>query len=192
MKVRMIVLLVAAIGVVVVTEYRVAQPDAPQSRIATDEYSMSMAPSFAGYDARTENLHLFRLKSYIGRHAMIIAFCGKNADVATDANVKELIAQQETILSKGFKVVVVSANLPQEIRKNELPDGFDLVSDVEQSKRGELFGAHKAFRSFDSKTNQPNSRLFFIDRAGNVPVDEKGPVALLDPVTDLKKLLGIE
>lgn len=188
MKPRLIVLILAAIAVIVATEFRVARHDPPQPTIATDEFPLAMAPSFAGYDSE---MHLFRLKSYIGRHALFVVFCGENKEALKLPIVVQLMAHQDTIQSKGMQVIIVTTNLPQENRGIELPDGFELISDFEQSKTGQLFSAHNAFRSFDVINSVPRSSTFFIDRAGNVPVNAEGPVALVNPGKDIQSLLGI-
>jgi hypothetical protein len=188
MKPRLLFLIAATIGLVVIVEYRLSQPDEGQQLIASDEFPMALAPSFAGYDPE---MHLFRLKSYVGRQALFVVFCGEQKDAAADANVIHLTAHQDAVAAKGIRVVVVTRNLPQENRKLNLPAEFDLISDFEQTKTGELFKAHKSFRCFDAQAELPLAKIFFIDRAGNVPVNEGTPVGLVHPDTDIDRLLGV-
>jgi hypothetical protein len=188
MKLRLMLLVLAMIAVFGAVEYRLSNPLARQQLLASDEYPLALAPSFAGYD---QQMHLFRLKSYVGRQAMFVVFCGENKKADTDPNVSHLVSHLDELNSKGIRVVVVTPNLPQENRKIDLPDDFDLISDFEQTKTGELYKAHKAFRSFDSKSKKPLAKVFFIDRAGNVPVNEGVPVGLLNPDSDIDRLLDV-
>lgn len=189
MKAPLIVLILAAVAIFAAVEYRLSQPDERQPRSMFEEAPRSIAPSFAGYDS---DMHLFRLKSFIGRQALLVVFCGEDKDVLHDSNVAHLIAHQTDVAARGFRVVIVTMNLPQEIRAIELPDGFDLISDFEQSQTGELFKAHKSFASFDPAKNAPLAKIFFIDRAGNVAFSKGAPQGLGDPITDLDHLLGVE
>ena len=77
--------------------------------------------------------------------------------------------------------------MPQQNEKLDFPDSFRFVTDLPP-----IWAAHRCWNCFDEATEQPIENLFFIDRAGNVTVDDGLPVPLENDASAIDRVLGIE
>jgi peroxiredoxin len=147
------------------------------------------APFFELYDQRKPP-QLVRLKSYLGRHRIVLVFFDERGGLY-DPALEWLRKHAETLRRQDVKVFAISPALPQTHRKMlesleaDEPAPFQMLSDLDGSVHGQ-YGL-----SID-KSNQLATGVFLIDRAGNLPGNRKHPLPLKDPPGDLSREFGLE
>ena len=189
MRLRLLVLPIAAIGIFAAVEYRLAQeldPESDDSRrgaVAIPQ-QLALAPTF---EARDAQLNFFRLDRFLGRHAVFVVFFDQEAGAAGSEILQHLKSHDADLRRTGTRVVGVSCALPQQNRKWECPDSFDLVTDLEQQ-----WEIHRQWGLFDEATRETRSAVFYIDRAGRVAMRAGVPVPLEEPDRKIDELLGVQ
>lgn len=162
----------------------------------------SPAPLFEGVDS---NNRLFRLKSYIGRHPILLVFYSGERGVDQSELLTTLYQHRTELDDAGVVVVGVSGAIPQHNRAAaarlagtdaEFP--FPLVTDIpppqstgslKSGKTPAPFDAHRIWGVYDEADDQPRTGAFLIDRAGNVMFRNGLPEPLSDPQAAIETLI---
>lgn len=180
---RLLILFFAGTVIAAVSTWRVtnnvSQDYAGQLNAAAVKRSVSyFRGDFEGLDADNR---LIRLRGYLGRHRILLAFF--DAKVGADKDVSLLKLRENFALLKAadVKVIAVSTALPQENRAamsadrgGEFP--FPLVTDVDPRGVGGVLEIHRKWSRLDPETNYTLPGIFFIDRKGEVSYGRTGPI----------------
>ena len=155
-----------------------ADPDRPIVRTR-------QAPFFELYNDHKPP-QLVWLKSYIGRHQIVLVFFDPEAGLEGDPVLVWLRRHADALRSQHVKVFAISGELPQTHRKmlkewltEEEPPPFQLLTDLTGS-------AHRVYGRVDDQTQKLLPGVFLIDRAGNLPGNEKHPLPLANPLADFR------
>ncbi len=130
---------------------------------ANTPLSLQPAPPFELLDSKKPS-ELVRLKTYLGRHRIVLVFFDAAAGADHDPNLLRLRADYELLKSTGTVVVGVSPALPQENRKVFKRSGdfpFSLLSDPD-------LRVHELWGRYNNETKAAQPGLFLIDRKGDV------------------------
>lgn len=151
-------------------------------------YALQRAPSFEATETtETDRSGFFRLERYLGRQALILVFFDGAAGADESVTLQHLRSHADQIDARGIMIVGVSSALPQQNEKLDFPDSFRFVTDLPP-----IWAAHRRWNCFDEATERPIEKIFFIDRAGNVTVDDGLPVPLENDASAIDRVLGIE
>lgn len=187
MKPRILVLPVTALLIISAVVWK-QQQTYPPTDPRLLRYALQPAPSFEATETtETDRSGFFRLERYLGRQALLLVFFDGEAGADASETLQHLRSHAEQIDDRGIMVVGVSSALPQHNEKLDFPDSFRFVTDLPP-----IWTAHRRWNSFDESTEQPIEKVFFIDRAGNVTVDDGLPVPLENDASAIDRVLGIE
>jgi peroxiredoxin len=177
MRPRILILPVAAIIITAMVVYK--QTRTYDQRPIGSVVRLQSAPLFEEFD---ENNQPVRLKTYIGRHIILLAFFNGELGADRDPQLLKLRAAHSQLAKQNIVVLAVGTSLPQEnrsaINRGE-PFPFPLLSDVD-------YDTHRRWGRFDEATDRPFTGVFHIDRAGRVSSTKNVP----QPVVDLDRLLA--
>ena len=133
-------------------------------------------PLFELYNAKQPS-ELMRLKSFLGRHRIILVFFDSRLGADRDPRLLRLYRAAGQIEKAGIIVLAVSGALPSEnrqaterARKSGLRILFPLLSDPPSTSASPEMGylVHRAWGRYDEQARQPQPGIFLIDRAGTV------------------------
>ncbi len=184
MRPRVLILPLSAVVIAGLCAYKLSQseepPDPDRSIVLTRQ-----APFFELYNDHKPP-QLVWLKSYIGRHRIVLVFFDPQTGLKGDPALVWLRRHAGGLHSRNVKVFAISQALPQTHRKmlkawladDEEPP-FEFLTDLTGS-------AHRAYGRFDEKTKALLTGVFLIDRAGNLPWDESHPLPLERPLEALE------
>jgi peroxiredoxin len=186
MKRRVFVLPLSALVIAGLCAYKLSRSD-EHSDSNRPTSIIRQAPAFELYDQRKPP-QVVRLKSFLGRHEIVLVFFSENVGLS-DPVLAWLRDNAEQIQSEGVKVIAISQALPQVHRKmlqdvlraNEVVP-FQMLSDLDGAVH-EQYGV-----AVNDKAALP--RLFFIDRAGNLPWEREHALPAEEPVEELKRRFG--
>ncbi|MHC4877233.1 MAG: redoxin domain-containing protein [Planctomycetota bacterium] len=187
MKPRILVLPLAAVLILAAVIWKQQQTYLPTDPRLT-RYARGPAPSFEATETtETDSSGFFRLERYLGRQALLLVFFDGEAGAEASETLQHLRSHADQIDERGIMVVGVSSALPQQNEKLDFPDSFRFVTDLPP-----IWAAHRRWNCFDESAEQPVSNVFFVDRAGNVPVEDGLPVPLENSSAEIDRVLGIE
>jgi peroxiredoxin len=188
MRPQLLILPIAAIGIFAAVEYRLTQEQPGStdhtSGTAVSQQQLVLAPTF---EARDAQLNFFRLDRFLGRHAVFVVFFDRTAGAGGSEILQHLKSHDDALRRTGTRVLGVSCALPQENRKWEFPESFDLVTDLE-----EQWEIHRQWGLFNESTRETKPAVFYIDRAGRVAMQAGLPLPLENPDQQIDVLLEIE
>ena len=151
--------------------------------------AIRQAPFFELYDHRKPP-QVVRLKSFIGRHWIVLAFFDEKTGLA-DPVLAWLRENAESLRRENVKVFAISTALPQTHRKMlektlkaDEPIPFQMLSDIEGY-------AHQQFGLVDEDRKR-STGVFLIDRAGNLRWNRERPLPLEDPTAELAREFELE
>jgi peroxiredoxin len=129
-----------------------------------------------------------RLKSYIGRHKLLIVFFDGSRGPDHSQLLGQLVGKYTEIHATGAVVLAISAARPSQNRyganlehlkvdpsgaaaseQEELRYPFLLLSDILDYKE------HRNYQAFDERTGKPRESVFVVDRAGLIQYTHLGP-----------------
>ncbi len=196
MRYRILFLPLAAIVIAGLCLYKLNRTY-PEGPVVLPEYTQA-APLFEGLDADNE---LFRLKTYLTRHPILVAFYDGRAGADQSAVIRRLMERHAALEENGVIVVGVSTALPQENRRaipslvekdQEFP--FPLVTDVPPE-----MAIHARYglvepvsldpsRPPADEEREPRTGTFLIEKTGQVPWSQTGPKPLERPLETIDDL----
>lgn len=187
-KPRIMILPLAAILITLAVVWKLQQTYPPPDPNLT-RYLRRPAPSFEATEVTaSESSGFFRLERYLGRQAVLLVFFDGEQGGDASPVLQHLKSHAETIEEQNILVVAVSSALPQHNRTLNFPDSFRFVTDLPP-----VWDAHRRWNCFDDADNRPLEKVFFIDRAGRVPIDDDGlPVPLEDERAEIDRILGLD
>ncbi|HUG91653.1 MAG TPA: redoxin domain-containing protein [Planctomycetaceae bacterium] len=197
---RILVLPVAAAIIAGLCAYRLTRP--PDTRTFIPPPLMVALPPQLEFELFDQHKppERVRLKSFLGRHAIVVVFFDGTAGANDDGVLLRLRRDAAVVKSRGVIALGVSTALPQENRpladddprkpddtRDRTPFLFPLLADVPPECR-----VHRAWGRYDTANDRPLSGVFLIDRAGRIAWDEDldGPRPLEQPQQVLDGLLG--
>ena len=130
-------------------------------------FAVMPAPKIEGLN---EHNQMFRLSAYLGRHQVIVIFFDGALGATRCPDLIELRDRAEELNRRGVKVVAVSQAIPQVNRDAQLMMGEVpgvMISDVD----GVI--PHQGGRL--TKSGEPLTGLFLVDRKGSVAFTEGQP-----------------
>lgn len=172
-----LVLLSAAAAIAMLCAYKLTRTYEPTA----GPLSMRRAPVFELLDSRDPS-QTVRLKSFVGRHSIVLLFFDGEAGADGDANLLALRSMYATLKTDGIVAFGISTALPQDNRKSFERGGkfpFPLLSDPD-------FRVHRLWGRFDEQRRVPLQGLFLIDRKGDVAWKAGFP----QPSGDVEQVLG--
>ncbi|NQV28422.1 MAG: redoxin domain-containing protein [Rhodopirellula sp.] len=184
MRLRILILPLAAAVISGLVWYKLQQNPArnPTSQISV--VSRLQAPSIEALD---QDNSITRLKSFQGRHNLLVVFFDGEAGAETDSTLRHLKQHADELKAADYHVIAISSALPQQNRKTDFPPLFHLITDP-----APIWKIHRDWGSgcFDKSTGTPRTAVFHIDRAGNV-TGRSEPVPLEHPDQQIDALLGL-
>jgi peroxiredoxin len=177
MRTRLLILPVAVIIITALVVYK--QTRTYRKRPAVSVKTFVPAPLFEELD---ENNQPVRLKTYIGRHTILVAFFDGELGADRDPQLVKLRAAHARLEKHDVIVLAVGTSLPQENRKaisRGEPFPFPLLSDVD-------YDSHRRWGRFDEAGGKTLTGVFRVDRKGSVASTGNLP----KPVADLDRLLA--
>lgn len=130
-----------------------------------------------------------RLKSYLGRHRILLVFFDNEAGADKDPVLVALREHRETIQKDRVIVLGISTALPQQNRQairrgGEIP--FPLLTDLD----GMVCQTWGVLNMRDDGSFRNRPAVFVIDRAGTVAWKGENPQPVADPLDHLDSLLS--
>lgn len=184
MRLRILVLPLAAIILIITVHYRLSHPPERRTPRLISQMPRHPAPEFEGITAENKP---FRLQSYLGRYELLVVFFDGERGAIKDAVLSFLRQHLGALKSSGVMVVAVSTALPQQNREAAFPEPFVFVTDV-----APICEAHRRWGCFSEADQKPRGSVFHINRAGQVATKGGLPVPLSEPIRELSALLKIE
>lgn len=197
MRQRLLLLPVAALVIAGLCTWKLTRP--PQRQvIPRDTPGTAMpAPDFelpdqgrdvgTAEEPRTEPSHRVRLKTYLGRHEILLAFFDGDLGADQDPTLKLLNSRYESLQNRGIVVLGVTTALPQQNRQAARKAGgvpFSLLTDVD----GTVCAHWGCLEVRDDGTRRTKPALFLIDRAGRIRWGERLPIPESDPAKTIESL----
>ena len=184
MKLRILVLPLAA-AIIAGMVWHKLQRD--HQRSPTSQQTTTARIQAPPIEALDKDNSITRLKSFQGRHNLLVVFFDGEAGAASDKTLLHLKSHAAELEAADFHVIAVSSALPQQNRNTEFPPLFHLLSDP-----APIWKIHRAWGtgSFDKEAELPRQAVFHIDRAGNVAGSSE-PIPLTNPDQQIDKLLGL-
>lgn len=184
MRLRILVLPLAAAVIAGLVWHKLQQdhrrsPGTPDGQIARMQ-----APPIEAIDAENS---ITRLKSFLGRHNLLVMFFDGEAGAGADKTLQHLKQHSAELKAADYHVIAISSALPQQNRKTEFPPLFHLLTDP-----APIWKVHREWGSgcFDEEAGSPRQAVFHIDRAGNVAGTSE-PIPLDNPDQQIDELLGL-
>ncbi len=181
---RVVLLGFAALVIVGLCSWKLTRPKI--SVVAPRELAENAmpAPDFEladqGADLGSEEEHRsapsrrVRLRTYLGRHLILLAFFNDAAGADRDPILTQLRTAHESLKANDVIVLAVSTALPQENRaaiRRGGPYPFPLLTDLD----GTVCAAWGCLNVRDDGSRETRSALFVIDRAGRVGWGDRLP-----------------
>lgn len=197
---RILVLPAAAMIIGALCAYKISRP--PERRSFVPPPLLVPLPSNLEFDLFDQSKlpERVRLRSFIGRHPVIVVFfdadAGANADSVLVRSRRDIAA----VKSRSVVVLGVSTALPQENRprtlndprtsdgtSDRLPFPFPLLTDLPPECR-----VHRNWGRYDAARGRALPGVFLIDRGGRIAWDQERhiPRPLEQPMQVLDELLG--
>ena len=185
MRRRVLILPLSAVVIAALCAYKLSRSEEPADPDRPIVLTRQ-APFFELYNQQKPP-QLVWLKSYIGRHRIVLVFFDPQAGLENDPVLVWLRRHAETLRSQNVKVFAISGELPQTHRKmfkewlaEDEPPPFQILTDLTGS-------IHRVYGRYDDQTQTLLTGVFLIDRAGNLPWEPTHPLALTDPLADLQQ-----
>lgn len=141
----------------------------------------------SGAARRTDPSRRVRLRSYLGRHEILLAFFDGDEGADRDSVLLRLKSSEPQLRQRGIIVLAVTTALPQQNRAASQRAGgfpFPLLSDVD----GTICAEWGCLKLRDDGARQTTPALFFIDRAGRVGWQDRLPRPESDPEQTIASL----
>lgn len=185
MRLRILVLPAAAVVISAMVWHKLSQDHKQNSPVSTHTVTTNrmQAPPIEALD---QDNSITRLKSFQGRHNLLVVFFNGEVGAAADETLQHLKQHADDLKTRDYHVIAVSSALPQQNRSAEFPPLFHLLTDP-----APMFKIHREWgsASFDEESGSPKQAVFHIDRAGNVEGTSE-PVPLTNPDQQIDELLG--
>ncbi len=184
MRPRLLVLPIAAVIIAGLCAWKLSRIDEERTRIRHIPQAMRPAPPFELYDDRKPS-QIVRLKSYLGRHRVLVAFFDGEAGADRSPVLLRLKRDFDRLDREDVKVFAISDAIPQHNRAASARAGgfpFPLLTDLTRR-------AHEDWGLADPKSGELRQGVFVIDRAGNVAWDKTHPRPVDDPNSFLSDLI---
>jgi peroxiredoxin len=184
MKLRILVLPLAAAIIASMVWHKLQQD---HQRSPTSQRSTTARIHAPPIEALDKDNSITRLKSFQGRHNLLVVFFDGEAGADSDKTLQHLKSHAAELKAADFHVIAVSSALPQQNRKTKFPPLFHLLTDP-----APIWKIHREWGSgsFDKVEEQPRPAVFHIDRAGNVAGSSE-PIPLANPDQQIDQLLGL-
>jgi peroxiredoxin len=184
MRLRILVLPLAAAVISGMVWQKLHQDHQRRPTTALANATRIQAPPIEALDRENS---ITRLKSFQGRHNLIVVFFDGETGATADKTLQHLKQHSVELAAADYHVIAVSSALPQQNRKTDFPPFFHLLTDPEP-----IWKIHREWGSgsFDQESGLPRQAVFYIDRAGNVAGSSE-PIPFANPDRDIDKLLGL-
>ena len=184
MRLRILVLPLAAAVIAGLVWHKHNQVHRRQPATANGKIARIQAPPIEAIDAENS---ITRLKSFLGRHSLLVVFFDGQTGADADKTLHHLKQHSAELKAADYHVIAVSSALPQQNRKTDFPPLFHLLTDP-----APVWKVHRNWGSgcFDKKAGSPRQAVFHIDRAGNVTGTSE-PTPLANPDQQIDELLGL-
>ena len=179
---RVLILPLAAVVIAGLCAWKLSRLDDEERRhrTAVRPPAMRSAPAFELYDDHKPS-QIVRLKSYLGRHRILVVFFDGQAGADRSPVLLRLKREFESLKRADVKVFAVSDALPQQNRPaGERVGGFPFPLLTDLTGR-----VHEDWGLAGTKTGELRQGVFLIDRAGNVAWEKNAP----QPSADADALL---
>lgn len=188
MKPRNIVLILSAVVIVSLVQWRLHRENGGPSTDQGATGDRRLAPRFELYD---QNSQLVKFERYLGRTQILLLFIA-DAAVGEHPHVEQLSANNALLEDSGVQVVVVGMATPFAIREAEKQRGepypFPVLTDINQ-QTPEPAPTHRLWGLVGSVPNDIREGLFLINRDGTVSWKGSTPRPQTDPAHVLSLLL---
>lgn len=196
---RLFVLPLAAALIAAICVWKVTRPPQKQA-IPRDSGSGSLAaPDFelpdqgrdlqVGSHRQTDPSRRVRLKSYLGRHTILLAFFDGDVGADQEPLLIRLRDRHQRLEEMGVVALAVTTALPQRNRRAIERGGafpFPLLSDLD----GSVVAEWGCLDVLDDGSRRTRPALFLIDRAGNVSWSDRAPKPEAAPFRTIESLLS--
>ena len=184
MRLRILVLPLAAAIIAGLVWHKLQQDHSRSPETTNGQTARIQAPPIEAIDAENS---ITRLKSFLGRHNLLVVFFDGEAGAGADKTLQHLKQHSAELKAADYHVIAVSSALPQQNRKTGFPPLFHLLTDP-----APIWKVHRTWGSacFDEEAGSPRQAVFHIDRAGNVAGTSE-PVPLNNPDQQIDELLGL-
>lgn len=183
MRLRILVLPLAAVVISAMCWHKLSQDHTRPETGATEYTVRGPAPDFEALD---KDNSVTRLKSFLGRHNLLVVFFDDEVGAASDEVLQHLKHHSEELRNADYHVIAVSSALPQHNRHSDFPRLFHLLTDPEP-----IWKIHREWGCFDDQAGRPRQAVYHVDRAGNVATSRGVPVPLKNPGAEIDALLGV-
>jgi peroxiredoxin len=184
MRLRILVLPLAAAVITGLVWHKLQQNHRRSPDTTNGQIARIQAPPIEAIDAGNS---ITRLKSFLGRHNLLVVFFDGEAGAGVDKTLQHLKQHTAELTAANYHVIAISSALPQQNRTTEFPSLFHLLTDP-----APIWKVHREWGSacFDEEAGSPRQAVFHIDRAGNVAGTSE-PIPLDNPDQQIDELLGL-
>ncbi|MDA1161765.1 MAG: redoxin domain-containing protein [Planctomycetota bacterium] len=182
MRWRILVLPIAAGLISLMVWHKLSQLHSRSNVRAIEQATFGHAP---GFEALDKDNSITRLKTYQGRHDLLVVFFDGEQGAASDEVLQHLKRHSADLAKADFHVIAVSSALPQQNRLTDFPSRFHLLTDPPP-----IWKIHREWGCFDEQNDLPVQAVFHIDRAGNVLIERGMPVPMNNSDRQIDVLLG--
>lgn len=195
LKPRVIVLPLAALVIAGLCAWKLSRPEVAQTIPENAGTLRRPAPPFelrdqgrVLSDGTTQPSRPVRLKTYLGRHRIVLVFFDNEAGADQDPVLSALREHQDAIQKDGVIVLGISTALPQHNRQaiqraGEIP--FPLLTDLD----GTVCSTWGVLNMRDDGAFRNRPGVFIIDRAGTVAWKGDAPLPVSNPLDHLDSLV---
>jgi peroxiredoxin len=153
---------VSAVIIISLCAYKMNK-EYPERKITGHQEVKQLAPVFELFSEKNQT-DVIRLRGYLGRHRLLIAFYDGNKGVNQSPTISSLKANYDLLEKKGVIVFGISEEIPQVNRKIIKETGkipFRLLSDPG-------FNVIRQWGCYDEEKQATVEKVFLIDRTGYV------------------------
>ena len=125
MRLRILVLPLAAAVIAGLVWHKHNQVHRRQPATANGKIARIQAPPIEAIDAENS---ITRLKSFLGRHSLLVVFFDGQTGADADKTLNHLKQHSAELKAADYHVIAVSSALPQQNRKTDFPPLFHLLT----------------------------------------------------------------
>lgn len=184
---RLWVLPIAAVIIAGLCSWRLSRPGTIFGR-GSRSVPAERRPS-PRFELIDQHKRLVKFERYLHRHRIVLVFFDSTHPPDQDPRLVKLRQALKQLGRNETVVVGVSGGLPQQNRQGSVFP-FPLLTDLQQRQADSHFRVHKLWGSYDAVANQPEFKMFLIDRKGTVAWEGETPRAIGNPTTVIHALIN--
>lgn len=188
MKLRVLILPIAAVIILALVVYRLQRPERrPVAGSAADE--RHLAPNIV---LSNQSRHLVKLEGYLGRTRIVLRFFDATQGADADPILVQLAEHYSNLEASGIQVIAVSMATRFENQQAEDRLGwefpFPLMTDIDPQAPVRA-PAHQSWGLYDPDGDQTHTGMFLIDRDGTVSWEDGRPRPVADAQVAIEQLI---